>query len=200
MSTYFPEHLPRRQYEELSEMYSPKDAQNWGGRILMQSLVRRAMVDVQRVLQIREEKPQLQNLVRTGVVGEAMLENITLAEKEIEAECAEVVAEAELLRKGWGAQIFQEAQQLLQQQMQMQQQAAQQQQAEAVKPPSKPTSPVKQAAKMAAPPAPVDTNDSLEDLPELVSEEELKRRADAMAEQLIREEANSKKGKGGKKK
>ncbi|KAI9340310.1 translocation protein sec66 [Obelidium mucronatum] len=125
MSTYFPEHLPRRQYEELSEMYSPKDAHGWGDKVLMQALMRRAIVDVQRILQMREEKPQLQALVRSGVVGEAMLENITLAEKETEEECQAVVAEAELYRPGWGQNIFQEAQAVLQQQMQLQAQAQQ---------------------------------------------------------------------------
>ncbi|KAJ3026378.1 UNVERIFIED_CONTAM: translocation protein S66 [Siphonaria sp. JEL0065] len=196
MSTYFPDHMPKRQYQELAEMYSPKDAQGWGNKILMQALIRRAIVDVQRILQIREEKPQLQNLVRSGVVGEDMLENITLAEKEIELECQDVVAEAELYRDGWGQNIFQEAQAILQQQAQLQAQAAQQaaQQQQAAKPQEQPKS-----ASAGSPPEPLDTNDSLEDLPELVSDEELRKRADQAAAELIAEEEKKKGGKGKKK-
>ncbi|KAI8610135.1 hypothetical protein BC830DRAFT_1147244 [Chytriomyces sp. MP71] len=87
-STYFGDHLPKRQYEELSEMYALSDV--WGAKILTQALMRRAVTDVQRIIQVRDEKPSLQNLVRSGVVGEAMLENITAAENELEKECQEV--------------------------------------------------------------------------------------------------------------
>ncbi|KAJ3025042.1 UNVERIFIED_CONTAM: translocation protein S66 [Siphonaria sp. JEL0065] len=181
--------MPKRQYQELAEMYSPKDAQGWGNKIRMQALFRRAI--------IREEKPQLQNLVRSGVVGEEMLENITLADKEIELECQDVVAEAELYRDGWGQNIFQEAQSILQQQAQLQAQAAQQaaqQLQQQAKPQEQPKS-----ASAASPPEFVDTNDSLEDLPELVSDEELRKRADQAAAELIAEEEKKKSGKGKKK-
>ncbi|KAJ3140901.1 translocation protein S66 [Physocladia obscura] len=227
-STYFADHMPRRQYAELSEMYSLADPD--GHKILLQALMRRAMLDVQRIMQIREEKPQLQNLVRSGVVGDAMMENITRAEKELDQEVQELVTEAELYKTGWGQTIFQEAGQMLQLQAQAQAQKQAQQQkpksanpapapvpaAAAEKPKEskkQPSLPLEVASKppparvrSKSPPAAAPTLDSdPDDLPELVTEEELQRRADEMAAQLLREEAatpssaNKKKNKSGKK-
>ncbi|KAJ3216731.1 translocation protein S66 [Dinochytrium kinnereticum] len=119
---YFPPHLQKNQYEELAEMYSPEDEA--GLKILTSALVRRAMVDVQRIWQIREEKPSLQNLVRTGVLGEEMMEKITLAEKELEVEVQDIMTEADLYKAGWGKTIFQEATQFIQLQTQQLQKAA----------------------------------------------------------------------------
>jgi translocation protein SEC66 len=85
---YFPLNDAKLQYEELAEQYSPQDA--FGLRLLRSALLRRALIDVQRILQLREEKGPLQNLVRTGVVGEDMMEKINAAEKELEAEVPEV--------------------------------------------------------------------------------------------------------------
>ncbi|KAI8846196.1 Pre protein translocase subunit Sec66-domain-containing protein, partial [Chytridium lagenaria] len=125
-SPYFTAHLQKAQYEELAEMYSPEDEH--GLKILTSALVRRAMVDVQRIWQIREEKPSLQGLVRTGVLGEDMMEKITEAEKELEVEVQELITEADMYKPGWGKTIFQEATTFMQAQAQQLQQAAQQQQ------------------------------------------------------------------------
>ncbi|KAJ1556890.1 hypothetical protein HK405_001491, partial [Cladochytrium tenue] len=65
-AAYFPDHVPRLQYLELAEMYSPEDPD--GRRLLTVALMRRAVVDVQRAVAIREEKPPLQGLVRAGVI------------------------------------------------------------------------------------------------------------------------------------
>ncbi|KAI9355107.1 Sec62/63 complex, subunit Sec66 [Zopfochytrium polystomum] len=121
-AAYFPEHIARLQYDELTEMYSPEDEH--GLKLLSIALMRRALVDVQRLIMIRDEKPSLQNLVKTGVLGENMLSLILKAEKELEAEMVEVVEEAEVYRTGWGKSIFQEASNLLQQQAQAQAMAA----------------------------------------------------------------------------
>ena len=76
------------EYEELSEQYSPEDP--FGKKILETALIKRATEDVIRVLRIREEKPPLQQMVREGIVGEDLLDRIETAEKELDAELADV--------------------------------------------------------------------------------------------------------------
>lgn len=81
--------------------------------LLKSALVRRAMTDVQRVIQIREDKPALQNLLQKGSVGEDVWNSLLAAERELEAEIMEVVAEANTFAEGWGSIIFQTANEML---------------------------------------------------------------------------------------
>ncbi|KAI8911661.1 Sec62/63 complex, subunit Sec66 [Gorgonomyces haynaldii] len=119
-SKYFEESITKLEYEELSEQYSLEDAA--GKRILEIALMRRACEDVERVLKIREEKPQLAQMVQNGIIGEELLDKL--------------VHEADMYRPQWGKTILQEASQFvnqrnqlrLQQQMQQQQQEQQEQQ------------------------------------------------------------------------
>ncbi|KAJ3078314.1 translocation protein S66 [Quaeritorhiza haematococci] len=76
--------------------------------------MRRAMEDVKRIWQIREEKPPLMNLVKQGAIGEDLWEKVVRAEQELEAEILEVLEEADLYRKGWRDTIFQEASKYMQ--------------------------------------------------------------------------------------
>ncbi|KAJ3171945.1 translocation protein S66 [Irineochytrium annulatum] len=178
---YFPPHLQKAQYEELAEMYSPED--EYGSKILTSALLRRAMVDVQRIWQIREEKPPLQNLVRSGVLGEDMMEKITLAEKELEVEIHELMEEAELYKAGWGKNIFQEASTFMQQQANLAQQQA-------------------QAAAVAAQQGGGAPATSPAAATNALTEEEKEERARKAAEELLAEEEKERKSKsgGGKKK
>ncbi|KAJ3416102.1 translocation protein S66 [Chytridiales sp. JEL 0842] len=127
---YFPPNDAKLQYDELIEQYSPHDA--FGLRVLRSALLRRALVDVQRIMKLREEKGPLQNLVRSGVVGEEMMEKIVAAEKELEVEVPEVVEDADLYKPDWGKNIFQEATALYQIQMQALAQQRQQHQTAAL--------------------------------------------------------------------
>ena len=81
--------------------------------LLKSALVRRAMADVQRVLRIREDKPALQNLLQKGSVGDDLWNSLLAAEKELEAEIMEVVAEANSFVEGWGQVIFPTANEML---------------------------------------------------------------------------------------
>ncbi|KAI8820149.1 uncharacterized protein EV422DRAFT_80679 [Fimicolochytrium jonesii] len=69
-------------------MFSPEDPN--GMKILMAGLIKRAVIDVQRAFQIREEKPPLQQLVNKGTVGEDLLDKLVHAEQELDAEINEV--------------------------------------------------------------------------------------------------------------
>ncbi|KAJ3236197.1 translocation protein S66 [Chytriomyces hyalinus] len=200
MSTYFGDHMPKRQYVELAEMYEIGD--EWGSKILTQALMRRAMMDVQRIMQIREEKPSLQNLVRSGVVGEAMLENINAAESELELECQDLIAEADLFRDGWGKTILQEAGSFIQLQNQQNQQKAQ---AQAAAEPqshaghshdhSDPNHSHSHDSTAEANPNITEIEETADDVPELLTKEELAERA---AKELLAEEEVNKKKNGGK--
>lgn len=71
------------------------------------------MADVQRVLKVREDKPALQNLLQKGSVGDDLWNSLLAAEKELEAEILEVVAEANSFAEGWGQVIFQTANEMI---------------------------------------------------------------------------------------
>jgi translocation protein SEC66 len=71
------------------------------------------MADVQRVLRIREDKPALQNLLQKGSIGDDLWNSLLAAEKELEAEIMEVVAEANSYVEGWGQVIFPTANEML---------------------------------------------------------------------------------------
>jgi translocation protein SEC66 len=67
------------------------------------------MTDVSRVLKLREDKPALQNLLQKGSVGDDLWNSLLQAEKELETEIMEVVAEANTFVESWGSLIFQTA-------------------------------------------------------------------------------------------
>ncbi|KII89206.1 hypothetical protein PLICRDRAFT_108924 [Plicaturopsis crispa FD-325 SS-3] len=106
---YFPSHPERNTYVTLLGKTDPPapDA------LLKSALVRRAMADVQRVIQLREDKPALQNLLQKGSIGDDLWNSLLAAEKEMEAEIMEVVAEANTFVDGWGQVIFQTANEML---------------------------------------------------------------------------------------
>jgi translocation protein SEC66 len=71
------------------------------------------MADVQRVLKIREDKPALQNLLQKGSVGDDVWNSLLAAERELEGEIMEVMAEANTFVDGWGQIIFQTANEMI---------------------------------------------------------------------------------------
>ncbi len=73
---------------ELCEQYSPENQD--GLKILMTHLMKRTVVGVSRLMKLRDEKAPLTALVKQGAVGEELLERMTQAEKEMEAELTEV--------------------------------------------------------------------------------------------------------------
>ncbi|KAF7305102.1 hypothetical protein MKEN_01225400 [Mycena kentingensis (nom. inval.)] len=109
LPSYFPPHHERNTYITLLGRTDPPthDA------LLKSALVRRAMADVQRVIRLREDKPALQNLLQKGSIGDDLWNSLLAAEKELEAEIMEVVAEANSFVEGWGQVIFPTANEML---------------------------------------------------------------------------------------
>ena len=73
--------------------------------LLKAALIRRAMVDVQRAVRIREDKPALQNLLQKGSVGDDLWQSL-LAAEELETEVLEVMHEANSFMPNWGQFMF----------------------------------------------------------------------------------------------
>jgi len=106
---YFPRHVERDLYVTLLQR-EPKVADS----LLKSALIRRVVQDVQRVLRIREDKPALQTLLQKGSIGDDLWQSILAAEKEMEAEILEVMAEANSFKEGWGQFIFPTASEMVQ--------------------------------------------------------------------------------------
>ncbi|KAF8078018.1 translocation protein sec66 [Lyophyllum atratum] len=106
---YFPSHPERNAYVTLLQKTDPPASDS----LLKSALVRRAMADVQRVMRIREDKPALQNLLQKGSIGDDLWNSLVNAEKELEAEIMEVVAEANSFVEGWGQVIFPTANEMM---------------------------------------------------------------------------------------
>lgn len=106
---YFTSHPERNAYVSLLQMTDPPASE----ALLKSALVRRAMADVQRVIRLREDKPALQNLLQKGSIGDDLWNSLLAAEKELEAEIMEVVAEANTFVEGWGSVIFPTANEMI---------------------------------------------------------------------------------------
>ncbi|KAF8921384.1 Sec62/63 complex, subunit Sec66 [Mucidula mucida] len=106
---YFPPHVERNTYVTLLQKSDPPTPEP----ILKAALVRRAVADVLRVLKVREDKPALQNLLQKGSIGDDLWNSLLAAEKELEGEVSEVIAEAESYLPRWGELIFQTANEVI---------------------------------------------------------------------------------------
>ncbi|KAF8212309.1 Pre protein translocase subunit Sec66-domain-containing protein [Mycena galopus ATCC 62051] len=106
---YFPTHAERNAYVTLLQKTDPPASD----ALLKSALVRRAMADVHRVLRLREDKPALQALLQKGSIGDDLWNSLLAAEKEMEAEIIEVVAEANSFVEGWGQVIFPTANEMI---------------------------------------------------------------------------------------
>lgn len=109
LEPYFPSHPERNAYVTLLQKTTPPASD----ALLKSALVRRAMGDVHRVVRLREDKPALQALLQKGSIGEDLWNSLLAAEKELEAEIVEVVAEANTFVEGWGQVIFQTANEMI---------------------------------------------------------------------------------------
>lgn len=105
---YFKSHPERDTYVTLLQASPPAQE-----AVLKAALVRRAVADVGRALRIREDKPALQNLLQKGSIGDDLWNSLLAAEKELEGEVREVVAEANTFVEGWGSIIFPTANEII---------------------------------------------------------------------------------------
>ncbi|KAI8800132.1 Pre protein translocase subunit Sec66-domain-containing protein [Cladochytrium replicatum] len=193
---FFGPHVQKVQYEELANSYSPEDPE--GKKLLIAALIRRALVDVRRIWQIRDDKPSMYQLVKQGVISEDLWERLLAAEQALEAEILEVVEDAELYRAGWGKTIFQDVSNLLQQ-VQQRENAAAKAAAEVAKEPSSPdkddSADVTKDTEKTVDEASPSIDESLDDETKRKIREE---RAARIAEELLKEEEEEKKKSGGR--
>ncbi|KAB8596108.1 hypothetical protein FH972_025817 [Carpinus fangiana] len=112
LQPWFPPHTSRNVYLTLLELQS-SDEKNTKvpDSVLRAALLRRAVEDIQRLIQIRAQKPALTQLLQRGAVGDQLMQRFQFAEKEMEAELRDVVQEANALapQQNWGQTIFQSA-------------------------------------------------------------------------------------------
>ncbi|RAH56577.1 translocation protein [Aspergillus piperis CBS 112811] len=81
--------------------------------VLKSALLRRAIEDIKRVMALRTQKGALAMLLQRGSVGDDLWQRFLRAEKEMEDEVRDVVAEANAYVPGWGQTIFQSANEML---------------------------------------------------------------------------------------
>lgn len=110
LAPWFPPHLQRNVYLSLLELQAQPDTKV-PDSVLKAALLRRATEDIHRLIQIRNAKPALGQLLQRGSVGDELWARFQLAEKEMEEELRDVVTEANALapQQNWGQTIFQSA-------------------------------------------------------------------------------------------
>lgn len=103
LEPWFPPHLQRNIYLSLLHIDpsdpssvpagSDKSLSKVPDSVIKAALMRRAVEDIHRIIQIRNAKPALQGLLQRGSVGEELWQRFLRAEKEIEEEVKDVVSE-----------------------------------------------------------------------------------------------------------
>ncbi|EEH17478.1 hypothetical protein PABG_00041 [Paracoccidioides brasiliensis Pb03] len=123
LTPWFPPNLQRDVYLSLlhlepslsssSSSSKEKKAPAVPETVLKAALLRRATEDIRRLIQLRTQKPALVGLLQKGSVGDDLWQRFLRAEKEMEAEVRDVVAEANAFVPNWGTTIFQSANEMV---------------------------------------------------------------------------------------
>ena len=111
LEPWFPPHLTRNIYLSLLHIEDSPAASASSSSIsekppkvpdsvLKAALLLRAEEDIKRILEIRNAKQALSNLLARGSVGDELWQRFLRAEKEIEAEIRDVVEEVRALQPG----------------------------------------------------------------------------------------------------
>ncbi|KAK4159161.1 Sec62/63 complex, subunit Sec66 [Cladorrhinum sp. PSN259] len=112
LAPWFGPHLQRNIYLSLLHMH-PEEGSEKAPKIpdsvIRAALLRRAVEDIHRIIQIRTAKAACGSLLQRGSVGDDLWQRFQRAEKEMEDELRDVVLEANALVPGWGQIIFQSA-------------------------------------------------------------------------------------------
>lgn len=103
LEPWFPTHVQRNVYLSLLHIdpsdpsstpeESEKSLSKVPDSIIKAALLRRAVEDIHRIIQVRNAKPALQNLLQRGSVGDELWQRFLRAEKEMEEEVKDVVSE-----------------------------------------------------------------------------------------------------------
>ncbi|KAK4117304.1 hypothetical protein N656DRAFT_773391 [Canariomyces notabilis] len=112
LAPWFGPHLQRNIYLSLLHM-EPEEGQEKAPKVpesvIRAALLRRAVEDIHRIIQIRTAKTACSSLLQRGSVGDDLWQRFQRAEKEMEDELRDVVMEANAIVPGWGQIIFQSA-------------------------------------------------------------------------------------------
>lgn len=99
LEPWFPQHVTRNIYLSLLHL-DPETAGNDEKKlskvpdsVLKAALLKRAVEDIQRIVQLRQAKPALQTLLQRGSVGDELWQRFQRAEQEMELEVKDVVNE-----------------------------------------------------------------------------------------------------------
>ncbi|KEZ44411.1 Translocation protein sec66 [Scedosporium apiospermum] len=113
LEPWFGPHLQRNIYLSLLHMEpengDEKSEKKIPDNVLKAALLRRAVEDINRLVQIRTAKQAITSLLQKGSVGDDLWQRFQRAEKEMENELRDVVMEANGLAPNWGQFIFQSA-------------------------------------------------------------------------------------------
>lgn len=128
LAPWFPPHLQRNVYLSLLHLEpeaGSEKAPKVPESVLRAALLRRAVEDIHRIIQVRTAKQACSSLLQRGSVGDDLWQRFQRAEKEMEEELRDVVMEvgtllgslwivadskqANALAPNWGQTIFQSA-------------------------------------------------------------------------------------------
>ncbi|KKK16434.1 translocation protein [Aspergillus rambellii] len=120
LEPWFPPHLQRDIYFSLmhldpatSSSSKEKKAPAVPESVLKAALLRRAAENIKRLMTLRSQKQALSLLLQRGSVGDDLWQRFLRAEKEMEEEVRDVVAEANAYVPNWGQTIFQSANEMV---------------------------------------------------------------------------------------
>lgn len=112
LAPWFPPHLQRNIYLSLLHLEPEEGTEKpvkVPDTVLRAALLRRAVEDIHRIIQVRSAKQACSTLLQRGSVGDDLWQRFLRAEKEMEEELRDVVLEANALAPNWGQTIFQSA-------------------------------------------------------------------------------------------
>ncbi|EME79068.1 uncharacterized protein MYCFIDRAFT_121946, partial [Pseudocercospora fijiensis CIRAD86] len=119
LESWFPPHRQRDIYLSLLHLEPPEEEKPGEEKkktlsrvpdnVLKAALLKRAVEDIQRIVQLRSSKAALQTLMQRGSIGEDLWQRFLRAEREMEEEVKDVVNEANAFAPQWGQVIFQSA-------------------------------------------------------------------------------------------
>jgi translocation protein SEC66 len=99
LAPWFPSHLQRNIYLSLLHMEpegGDEKAPKVPDSVLRAALLRRAVEDIRRIIQVRTAKQACSTLLQRGSVGDDLWQRFLRAEKEMEDELRDVVMEVRL--------------------------------------------------------------------------------------------------------
>lgn len=113
LAPWFGPNLQRNMYLSLLHLGPEESGNEKAPRIpesvMKAALLRRAVEDIERLIQIKTAKQACSSLLQRGSVGDDLWQRFERAEKEMEEELRDVVTEANAMVPNWGPTIFQSA-------------------------------------------------------------------------------------------